>query len=111
VADRELKNKVVVITGASCETLDSRAVAVPLDVTQEADVANPARRAVEQFGEIRIFNLAHHFFPGTVEAMMARQTRKAEFDNAPAGAKTSGSLHEREPAGAGIRGGWKKQYG
>jgi short-subunit dehydrogenase len=50
----------------------------------------------------RIMNTVHHVFPGVVEALMARQTRKAELGDAGPGERTSGSLHE--PSG----GGWKK---
>jgi len=56
----------------------------------------------------KVFNFAHHFFPGVVEAMMARQTRKSQFDNAQPGEQTSGSLHEPMPTGTGVKGGWKK---
>jgi short-subunit dehydrogenase len=52
--------------------------------------------------------LAHQIFPGFVESMMARQTRKAQFDDAGAGEISSGSLHKPMPSGAGVSGGWKK---
>jgi len=57
----------------------------------------------------KVFNFAHHLFPGLVESMMARQTRKAEFDDAKPGERTSGSLHEPMPSGGTVKGGWKKQ--
>lgn len=53
-------------------------------------------------------NFMHHLFSGLVERMMARQTHKAEFQNAGAGEKTSGSLHEPMPTGTEVAGGWKK---
>jgi len=55
-----------------------------------------------------VTNLAHHLFPGLVESMMARQTRKAQFDNAQRAGSTSGSLHEPMPTGTEVHGGWKK---
>ena len=33
----------------------------------------------------KVMTFAHQFFPGMVESMMARQTRKAEFDKAQPG--------------------------
>ena len=56
----------------------------------------------------KVVNFAHHLFPGLVEKMMARQTRKAEFDDARAGDESSGSLHQPMESGSGVRGGWKK---
>jgi NAD(P)-dependent dehydrogenase (short-subunit alcohol dehydrogenase family) len=56
----------------------------------------------------KVFNVAHHIFPGVVEAMMARQTHKSELEEAQPGEKTSGSLHDPMPTGTGVRGGWKK---
>ncbi len=56
----------------------------------------------------KVFNFAHQLFPGTVEAIMARQTRKAEFDEARPGDETSGSLHKPMSAGSGVSGGWKQ---
>jgi len=57
----------------------------------------------------KIFNFAHHFFPGVVESMMARQTHKSEIEEAQPGKDTSGSLHEPMPTGTGVKGGWKKK--
>jgi NAD(P)-dependent dehydrogenase (short-subunit alcohol dehydrogenase family) len=56
----------------------------------------------------KVSNFAHQLFPGVVEKMMARQTRKAEFDDARPEGATSGSLHEPMESGTGVRGGWKK---
>jgi NAD(P)-dependent dehydrogenase (short-subunit alcohol dehydrogenase family) len=56
----------------------------------------------------KVFNFAHHLFPGVVEAMMARETRKSQIDKAQPGEETSGSLHEPMPSGRGVEGGWKK---
>ena len=56
----------------------------------------------------KVFNFAHHIFPGVVEAMMARQTHKSELEKAEPDEKTSGSLHDPMPTGTGVRGGWKK---
>ena len=56
----------------------------------------------------KVMEFAHRLFPDTTEAMMARQTHKAEFEEAPPGPETSGSLHEPMSTGTGVRGGWKK---
>jgi NAD(P)-dependent dehydrogenase (short-subunit alcohol dehydrogenase family) len=56
----------------------------------------------------KVFNVAHQIFPGVVEKMMARQTRKAQFDDARPDERTSGSLHEPMDSGQGVHGGWKK---
>jgi short-subunit dehydrogenase len=56
----------------------------------------------------KVFNVAHHLFPGLVETLMARQTRKSEFDEAQPAEVGSGSLHEPKPSGTGVTGGWKK---
>jgi NAD(P)-dependent dehydrogenase (short-subunit alcohol dehydrogenase family) len=56
----------------------------------------------------KVSTFAHRLFPGVVEKMMARQTRKAEFDKANPGPENSGSLHEPMPSGTGVKGGWKK---
>ena len=56
----------------------------------------------------KVFNFAHHLFPGAVEAMMARQTRKSEFDKAEPGESSSGSLHDPMPSGTELHGGWQK---
>lgn len=56
----------------------------------------------------KVFNLAHHIFPGVVEAMMAHQTHKSEIEKAQPGPETSGSLHQPMPTGTDVRGGWKK---
>jgi NAD(P)-dependent dehydrogenase (short-subunit alcohol dehydrogenase family) len=55
-----------------------------------------------------VFTFAHQFFPGVVEALMARQTHKAQFKDAPLGNETTGSLHEPMPSGTDVRGGHKK---
>jgi short-subunit dehydrogenase len=57
----------------------------------------------------KVFNVAHHLFPGLVESLMARQTRKAEYEEAQPGENTSGSLHEPMPGDARVSGGWKKK--
>ena len=59
-------------------------------------------------GAAKVFNFAHHLFPGMVERMMARQTHKSEFDKAAPDVETSGSLHRPMDTGTGVRGGWKK---
>lgn len=56
----------------------------------------------------KVFNFAHHLFPGMVEKMMARQTHKSEFENAKPDGNTSGSLHEPMDTGTSVRGGWKE---
>jgi hypothetical protein len=56
----------------------------------------------------KVLNFAHHLFPGVVEAMMSRETRKNEIDKAQPGEVTSGTLHKPMQSGRGVRGGWKK---
>lgn len=56
----------------------------------------------------KVSTFAHQFFPGVVEKMMARQTRKAQFEKAKPDQETSGSLHDPMPTGTGVKGGWKK---
>ncbi len=73
-------------------------VKLAIDPTDEVTVGTAAK----------VFNVAHHLFPGLVEAMMARQTHKSEFDKAEPGEQTSGSLHEPMATGIGVKGGWKK---
>ena len=51
----------------------------------------------------------HSLMPGIVESMMARQTRKAEYENAPANPPKSGSLRKPEHDGTEVSGGWKKK--
>jgi short-subunit dehydrogenase len=55
----------------------------------------------------KISTFAHQLFPGLVESLMARQTYKAQFRDAPAGADTSGSLHEPMSSGTDVKGGRK----
>jgi len=57
----------------------------------------------------KISTFMHHLMPGIVESMMARQTRKAEFDKAPAARPKSGSVREPDPSGEEVSGGWKKK--
>ena len=52
--------------------------------------------------------LLHQFFPGMVESMMAKQTRKAELQDSPQGHEGSGSLHTPMPTGTEVKGGLKK---
>lgn len=59
-------------------------------------------------GAAKVFNFAHHLFPGLVERLMQRQTHKAEFDDAELDRETSGSLRRPMNTGTGVRGGWKK---
>ncbi len=56
----------------------------------------------------KVMNVAHHLFPGLVESMMARQTRKAVFDEAPPASESSQSLHEPIPTGTSVYGDKKK---
>jgi short-subunit dehydrogenase len=51
----------------------------------------------------------HHLMPGIIESMMARQTRKAEFEKAPPAPPKRGSVHEPESKGEEVSGGWKKK--
>jgi len=73
-------------------------VGLATDPKDEVDVGTAAK----------VFDFAHHLFPGLVEKMMARQTRKSEFDKAKPAETTSGSLHEPMESGTGVKGGWKK---
>lgn len=57
----------------------------------------------------KVFNFAHHIFPGVVEAMMARQTHQSEFEKARPEGESSGSLHEPMGSGTSVRGGWKEK--
>jgi short-subunit dehydrogenase len=59
----------------------------------------------------KVSNVAHHLFPGLVERMMARQTHKAQFEEALPAADTSGALHEPMATGTGVRGGRKGKKG
>jgi len=72
------------------------------------DLALNPKNEVSVGTAAKVFHLAHHLFPGVVEALMARQTRKAEFDDARPGEPSSASLHESKPGGTEVRGGWKK---
>jgi len=72
-------------------------------------LATDPRDEVSVGSAAKVFNFAHHLFPGLVERMMARQTHKSEFDDAEPGAQTSGSLHEPMNSGTGVRGGWKNK--
>lgn len=56
----------------------------------------------------KFMNVAHHLFPGVVEAMTARQTHKSEIEDAQPGEVTSGSIHQPMPSGTGVKGGWKQ---
>jgi short-subunit dehydrogenase len=56
----------------------------------------------------KVATFAHHFFPGMVESMMARETRKAELEKAEPGENTSGSLHQPMAAGKSVDSGWKE---
>lgn len=56
----------------------------------------------------KVSTFLHQIFPGVVEKMMARETKKAQFDKAPRGEETSGALHEPTESGRGVRGGLKK---
>jgi NAD(P)-dependent dehydrogenase (short-subunit alcohol dehydrogenase family) len=71
------------------------------------DLATDPKDEVSVGSAAKVANFAHHLFPGLVEKMMARQTRKAEFDKAKPAEDSSGSLHEPMESGKGVRGGWK----
>lgn len=81
---------------------------IPRKLWTIVDLANDPKDEVSVGGAAKVANFAHHFFPGIVESMMARQTRKSEFDKAQPAEETSGSLHEPMDTGTGVRGGWKK---
>jgi short-subunit dehydrogenase len=53
----------------------------------------------------KVATLAHQFFPGMVETVMARKTRRAEFDNAPPAENSPGTLYGPKPDGKGVSGG------
>jgi short-subunit dehydrogenase len=80
------------------ETVDT-IVRMALDPEDEVAVGGAGKAAT----------FLHHLMPGIVESMMARQTRKAEFDKAPAAEPKSGSVHEPQSQGEEVSGGWKKK--
>jgi short-subunit dehydrogenase len=57
-------------------------------------------------GKLMVF--MHRLMPGATEAMMSSQTQKAQMEKAPPAEDTSGSVHQPEPEGTGVTGGWKK---
>jgi NAD(P)-dependent dehydrogenase (short-subunit alcohol dehydrogenase family) len=81
----------------------------PKDVVDTiVGLVNDPQDEVSVGGAAKVFNFAHHLFPGLVERMMARQTHKSEFEKAQPDTNTSGSLHEPMDTGTGVRGGWKQ---
>jgi short-subunit dehydrogenase len=52
---------------------------------------------------------AHKLARGVLESIMAKQTHKAQIEDAPVSTKTSGSIREPSPAGAGVSGGRMKK--
>ena len=71
-------------------------------------LASDPKDEVSVGGAAKVMNVAHHLFPGMVEKMMARETRKAEFDKAKPAEDSSGSLQQPMESGQGVKGGWKK---
>jgi short-subunit dehydrogenase len=73
------------------------------------------RMAIEPEDEVAVgtagkaATFLHHLMPGIVESMMARQTRKAEFDDAPQAPPKTGSVREPAPKGEEVSGGWVKK--
>jgi NAD(P)-dependent dehydrogenase (short-subunit alcohol dehydrogenase family) len=59
----------------------------------------------------KLFTFLHQLAPGLVEAMMAKQTRKAEFDKSPDQRETSGSVERPMSSGTAVGGGLGKTHG
>jgi short-subunit dehydrogenase len=56
----------------------------------------------------KFMTFAHQLAPDLVEAMMRRQTHKAEFKDAKAAEGTSGAVKEPKASGTAVGGGWGK---
>jgi short-subunit dehydrogenase len=56
----------------------------------------------------KLMTFLHRLMPGATESMMASQTHKAQMEKAPPAPDTRGSVHEPEPEGTEVSGGWKK---
>ena len=56
----------------------------------------------------KFMTFAHQIAPGLTEAMMARETHKAEMKKAPAAEDSSGSLKKPMQTGTTVGGGWQK---
>jgi short-subunit dehydrogenase len=59
----------------------------------------------------KFMTFAHQLAPGLVEAMMRRQTQKAEFKDAKPAEDTSGAVKEPLASGTAVGGGWGKTKG
>jgi short-subunit dehydrogenase len=59
----------------------------------------------------KFMTFAHQLAPGLVEAMMRRQTHKAEFKDAKPAEDTSGAVKEPLASGTAVGGGWGKTKG
>lgn len=52
----------------------------------------------------KVSNIAHNIAPRMTEAMLAHNTHKAQYEKAPPGPPTSGSLRQPMPEGTGLHG-------
>lgn len=59
----------------------------------------------------KFMTFAHQLAPGLVEAMMRRDTRKAEFEDAKPAEEESGAVKEPMASGTAVGGGWGKTKG
>ncbi len=56
----------------------------------------------------KFMTFAHQMAPGLVEAMMRRQTHKAEYQDAKVAANSEGAVREPMASGTAVGGGWGK---
>ena len=56
----------------------------------------------------KFMTFAHHMAPGLVEAMMRRETHKAQMEKAAPAAATGGAVRQPSPSGTEVGGGWGK---
>jgi short-subunit dehydrogenase len=56
----------------------------------------------------KFMNFAHQIAPDLTEAMMARQTHKAQMEEAPPAEDTAGAVQKPQAHGTSVGGGWRK---
>jgi short-subunit dehydrogenase len=92
-----------------------RAEPIPPVYDPERVIETIVRLAKEPEDEVsvgtaaKVFTLAHQIAPGFIESIMAKQTHKAVVEKAQPEGPKEGSVHEPEPEGAEVRGGWQKK--
>lgn len=59
----------------------------------------------------KIMTFAHNIAPDTTELVMGKQAHKATMEKAPPAADREGSVHEPQPTGTDVSGGWKRKTG